>query len=399
MRRLIGAFRDPQTRPRAIIWTLSVLVALVLLVVASLAITSTRWFCNEVCHTVHLDNARQYAASSHSEVSCLACHIPPELDGARFVLEKAEKLSDVWAVLTDSFEMPLNPGSHIALTMPTNQCTQCHNLETRDVSPGDGIRINHLAHEVAELNCAVCHNRVAHPEIYDLELPGNEKHEDFMTMSACFRCHTLTGESPGAYEATGDCAACHTPEFELRPPSHSEAGFYTERGESAGHAELAREEASATAEALAQWEDSAEEFRAKEPKLVSRLIRIPHGELIDVPPVGTINDCETCHVTAEFCVACHGMEIPHPADFVDGHAQTGAADPIACATCHNTSGDPGNDERVCDQCHHDQGDPAQQWFPQHPGVVKEQGAEECFACHQELFCSSCHVRGEPSTPY
>jgi hypothetical protein len=115
--------------------------------------------------------------------------------------------------------------------------------------------------------------------------------------------------------------------------------------------------------------------------------------------VGTINDCETCHVSDVFCNGCHGMEIPHPAGFVDGHAQTGAADPLVCATCHNTSGDPANDERVCDQCHHDQGDPTQQWFPQHPGVVKEQGAGECFGCHQELFCSSCHVRGTPSTPY
>lgn len=399
MLKVVAAFRDPSARPRAIIWTLVTITAVVLVTVASLTITSTRWFCNEVCHTVHYDNARQYFASSHSEVSCLACHIPPNLDGVRFTLEKAEKLVDVWAVLTGDFEMPLNPGSHIALTMPAEQCTQCHNLDNREVSPSSGILIDHAAHEEAELNCAICHNRVAHPEVYDLELPDNEKHEVYMTMTACFRCHTLTAGSPSEYEATGECSACHSPGFELKPPSHFESGFYAQRGDSGGHAELAREEASSTAQAQRQWDEFADEFRAKGPKLISRLIGIPHGHLIDVPPVETVNECETCHVADQFCDACHGMEIPHPAGFVEGHAEAGAANVTACANCHNTTGDAANDERVCSLCHHSMGDPAREWFGQHPQVVKDQGADECFSCHQELYCSSCHVRGTPSTPY
>lgn len=399
LRAFLGAFRDPARRPQALVWTSASLILVVAFTFASLAVTSTAWFCNEVCHEIHYDNKFQYFASSHSKVSCLACHIPAELDGVRFVLEKAEKLTDVYAVIVDDYHLPLNPGSHIALTMPTDQCTQCHNLDNREVTPSSGVRISHLAHENFDLNCAVCHNRVAHPEIFDLELPGNEKHEDFMTMTACFRCHTLTDESPSEYQAPGACGACHPPAFELKPDTHRETGFYTERGESAGHAALARAEASETAQARAEWDEFAPEFRAKEPKIISRLINIPHRELIDVPPAATVNECETCHVPAIFCDGCHGIEIPHPAGFATDHAEQGLADRSVCATCHNKSGDVANDSRVCDQCHHDQGDPTREWFPQHPLVVKSQGAGTCFACHQETYCSSCHIRGTPSTPY
>jgi len=395
----IAAFRDPVRRPRMIIKTLVVVVVLAFVIVGSILGTSTAWFCNEVCHTVHLDNARQYAVSSHAQVSCIACHIPAGLDPIRFTLEKAEKITDVVAVLTDDFPMPLNESSHIALTMPASQCTQCHELANREITPSPGIIMNHDAHDEAELNCSVCHNRVAHPEVFDLELPGNEKHEDFMSMTACFRCHAQGDQRASEYEAPGACDACHPSDFELKPPSHFESGFYTERGESAGHAELAREEATATQEAREEWDSVVQEFRDKQPMIISRLIRIPHGELVDIPPVETVDECETCHVRSEFCDACHGIEIPHPAEFAEGHAEVGLRDKGVCATCHNKSGDPANDDQVCDGCHHDQGDPSLTWFPQHPGVVKNSGAQDCFACHRETFCSSCHVRGEPSTPY
>ena len=51
-------------------------------------------------------------------------------------------------------------------------------------------------------------------------------------MTACFRCHGL---EKGA-AAPGECAECHTPGFNLKPPSHREAGFYPK-----GHAEMAME--------------------------------------------------------------------------------------------------------------------------------------------------------------
>ncbi|MDT8434640.1 MAG: cytochrome c3 family protein [Anaerosomatales bacterium] len=401
MRNPLSGFADPLRRPRYLVWSGVGVIVLLTVMMASLAGTSTRWFCNEVCHVVHYDNARQYEASTHSRISCLACHIPVNLDGLRFTAEKAEKLPDVWHVLSDSFHLPMNEASRIALTMPEGQCTQCHNLATREPTPTDGILIDHAVHSEAEIPCAICHNRVAHPEIFDLTLPGNEKHEDFMTMTACFRCHTLTDSSPGEFTAPGACSACHTPGFELMPGSHREDGFYTEYGDSSGHARMAAAEESTTAAAGEFWAEAGPKIREKRPMLLSRILRIPHGELTDLPPAGVVNECSTCHVMSVFCEGCHGVEMPHPASFTAEHAALGDADPEMCARCHNKTGDAALNDTACDQCHHPAGDPRVAWISEHDEAARatDDIRTDCYRCHEELFCSVCHVRGEKATRY
>jgi hypothetical protein len=395
-----AGFADPARRPRYIIWSGATLIALIAIVVGSLAMTSTAWFCNEVCHVVHYDNAKQYYASTHAKISCLACHIPVNLDGLRFAVEKAEKLPDVWHVLADSFHMPLNKASYIALSMPEGQCTQCHNLATRTLTPSSGIVIDHPVHSEAGVACSVCHNRVAHPEVFDLELEGNEKHEDFMEMTACFRCHTLTDSSPSDFTAPGVCSACHSPGFELVPASHGADDFYTAYGDSSGHARMAAEEASKTVAAEAYWAEVGPELRAKEPMIFSRLLHIPHGEFLDLPPAGVVNECTTCHVTSVFCEGCHGLEMPHPAGFTDEHAALGDADPESCARCHNKTGDAALNATACDQCHHPAGDPRAAWIGQHDEAARATDIKtDCYQCHEEIFCSVCHVRGTKGSRY
>ncbi|MBE0416394.1 MAG: hypothetical protein IBX63_01335 [Coriobacteriia bacterium] len=400
MRNPLAGFADPVRRPRHIMWAGVALIVLITVTVGSLASTSTRWFCNDVCHVVHYDNAKQYFASSHANISCLACHIPANLDGIRFTAEKAEKLPDVWHVLTNSFHMPLNEASYIALSMPEGQCTQCHNLDNRTITPSAGVLIDHTVHADAEIVCSICHNRVAHPEVFDLVLPGNEKHEDFMTMTACFRCHTLAGPSPSEFTAPGACSACHTPGFELVPPSHGAEDFYTEYGDSSGHARMAAAETSKTTAAEEFWAEVESKLREKRPMFLSRLLRIPHGELADLPPAGVVNECSTCHVTTTFCEGCHGLEMPHPAGFTEQHAALGDADAEMCARCHNKTGDAALNATACDQCHHSAGDPSRPWVAEHDEAARATDIlTDCYQCHQELFCSVCHVRGTKASRY
>lgn len=395
-----AGYRDPVRRPRYILWTGVWVVVTITVVIAALLGTSTRWFCNEVCHVVHYDNARQYWASSHSNISCIACHIPPNLDGVRFAAEKAVKLTDVFEVITGTFHMPLNPGSYLALAMPENQCTQCHNLANRPVTPSEGILIDHQIHSAEGIPCTICHNRVAHPEIFDLELPGNEKHEVFMTMTACFRCHTVTGDSVSEFTASGTCSRCHPAGFELVPPSHAEEDFFTPYGESRGHARLATAEETMNAQVMEEWEGLVPELRERRPDVISRAMAIPHGEFLELPPVATVNECATCHVTATFCLGCHGYEMPHPPGFIEQHPQLGDADLEGCAWCHNNTGDPGLNDTACDQCHHPAGDPRQPWLDQHSAAARATNiSDDCYACHQELFCAVCHVRGAPETRF
>lgn len=377
----LSGFKDPAKRPRMIVWTGVAVLMLAAVVIVALGVTSTRWFCAEGCHKVQDDTITAYNRSTHSRVSCMACHMPVNADPITFVLHKAEALGELYLTLTDNFELPLNGESHVALEMKSEQCTQCHNLGKRSVTPASGILIDHDAHAKEGVTCAVCHNRVAHREDFTLKLKDpesgvpNAKHAEFMSMTACFRCHEQTPEG----RAPGACSACHTKDFELKPASHREKGFYPE-----GHADLAQLEQSRTAEVREAASHEATGEAAKEGE---------GGEgVLELASVDTVNECSTCH-SEKFCTDCHGVPMPHPADFKQQHGKLGKRNPKSCSLCH---GDP---KRFCDECHHGTSmnlpydGTVGPWLTQHPAAVRALGASRCFECHEPTFCAHCHVKG------
>ncbi len=384
--------KDPARRPRYIIWAVVAVLGLAAVTVVALGITSTYWFCANGCHKVQDDTIIAYDASSHSEVSCMACHMPTGAGPVTFLLHKMTALGELYLTVTDTYSLPLNAGSHLAMNaeeMGSKQCTQCH-TDTRVITPSPGILIDHVMHEENEVHCTVCHNRVAHPEDFELTLPGNKRHDDFMTMTACFRCHSqkADGVAPGA------CSACHPADFELKPPSHFEPGFYQLGGESSGHARLAlnsreaedrSQEASPPAEEDATPSDSAEEDDATE-----NAEELEEG-VLDIPSVSEVDYCETCHAE-RFCVDCHGLEMPHPPDFQATHGELGRSEPAVCANCH-AQGEAATSASTefCNTCHHPESDPTRTWISQHFEVVRQAGADACFDCHNPTYCAECHV--------
>ncbi len=131
----LAGFKDPVRRPRYIIWALVAVLVVAGVMVPVLGITSTRWFCAEGCHKVQDDTILAYEASTHSEISCMACHMPVNANPVVFLLHKAEALGELYLTVRDDFELPLNAESEVALTMATKQCTQCHNMPNRIVTP------------------------------------------------------------------------------------------------------------------------------------------------------------------------------------------------------------------------------------------------------------------------
>jgi hypothetical protein len=374
-------------RPRFIVWTGTVVLFLAAFVIVALGVTSSRWFCADGCHLVQDDTIIAYSHSSHDKVSCIACHIPVNADPITFLIHKVEAGLGVIPTLAKTYELPLNAESEVALSkvkMPETICTQCHDLAHRKITPSPGIIINHEVHSKAGYQCTVCHNRVAHPENFKLTLPGNEKHADFMKMDACFRCHGL---QPGA-KATGQCSACHPKDFKLKPEYHLQADFYPK-----GHAKLAKAEEEKVAAAEAAEKESAKSQSGSEEKA-------------DVPAAGTVNTCYTCHVKETFCDKCHGMEMPHPAEFKEpksaddpnGHPAVSKAKATApkCEFCHHQS-----KTYFCDNCHHGsyvkwKFDPATPWQQQHAQAVDQNGVAGCLGkCHDTKFCSDCHNKLKP----
>lgn len=356
-------------------WFGAALIGFVVMWAGSLIGTSTEWFCTTPCHIVHDDNTAAYKVSSHSKIACIACHEPVNASPYTFTMMKVHVLPDLPATIFRYFEMPVNERSMVALEMPSEQCTQCHALDTRTVNPSKGLLIDHAVHEESNISCATCHNRVAHPE-EDVEfvLEGNRKHENWLTMDACFRCH---GTQEYA-KAPKECAVCHKDGFDLEPPTHDAKNWFTAFGDSTGHAKAA----------LAEFK-SNEESLADDKKMAK-----PHAEELEgvlLQPANSVNTCYTCHEKS-YCNDCHGTEIPHPADFKKEHAKAGYAAPAKCANCHARTKAEAVGLASCNACHHKASTPGKKWRSEHPTAVRKQGAETCYSCHEERECASCHVK-------
>jgi hypothetical protein len=387
----LRGFTDPVRRPRFIVWTVVAVLMIVTVMIPVLGITSTRWFCAESCHKVQDDTITAYQHSSHSEVSCMACHEPVNADPITFLFKKAEALGELYMTVTNKFELPLNGESEVALTMKSTQCTQCHDETKRTVTPDAGIKINHEVHAKNGIDCTICHNRVAHKEDFTLSLvdpttkKANHKHEDFMEMTACFRCHTQ--DYKGTDKPTGACPACHTPEFQLKPASHLDPGFFPK-----GHGVLgAAEEKRTIAQTGVSWLNGSAASSTAEAATGESGKTETLGQKL--PKVASVNYCSTCH-EKKFCIDCHGgVPMPHPADFKDKHGKLGQQFPKSCSKCH------GAGTTACENCHHGTElgypyDPHKEWRLQHPAAVAAVGAAKCLdKCHNPTYCANCHVTG------
>ena len=383
-------FKDPARRPRYIVWTAVAVVFVVAVMIPVLGVTSTRWFCSEGCHKVQDDTITAYQHSPHSEISCMACHMPVNANPVVFLLHKAEALGELYMTVTNKYELPLNGESEVGLTMKSTQCTQCHDESKREITPAEGLRIDHNVHAEKGVDCTICHNRTAHVEDFELTLVDpstkepNHPHEDFMEMTACFRCHTQ--DYAGTEKPTGECAACHTPGFQLKPPSHLDPEFFPK-----GHGKLGAEEESRTLlVAKTSWLNAETTETATEGEGGEHEGEESLGE--SLPKTESINLCSTCHQKA-FCIDCHGgVPMPHASDFKKKHGELGKKAPQACAKCHGRGGEG------CNSCHHGSEvnhtyDPNIPWRRQHPAAVFAGGAAACFACHNPTYCANCHVNG------
>ncbi len=333
----------------------------------------------------------------HSKISCMACHMPVGANPVIFLLHKAEALGELYMTVTNKFELPLNAESEVALTMKTKQCVQCHALDTRPITPSPGMKIDHAKHEEKEIPCTICHNRIAHNEDFELTLTHpttgepNQKHEDFMSMDACFRCHD---QEPGA--ATG--AVRRLPHGRLRAqarPAICRLNFMprsTARWPRWRLRKLPRPEGVRSDDNDSRGQDGvvqAERGLAEEPL----------GEMLI--PVGAVYYCGTCHkrgvlhqLPRHADAAQQGVRGARRRQGSQGHPVQSKVIPEKCVMCHGV-----NDKtHFCDECHHGtkvdhEFDAKKPWINQHPKAVAKSGVKACTEkCHTPKFCVDCHTR-------
>jgi len=117
---------NPRHRKKMLIFSVSALVFMLLTALGSYRtyhFTESVTFCGEMCHTVMEPEYSTYQRSPHARVGCVDCHIGSGVDW--YVKAKISGLRQVYAVLADSYERPID--TPIANLRPAQDtCEQCH---------------------------------------------------------------------------------------------------------------------------------------------------------------------------------------------------------------------------------------------------------------------------------
>ncbi|HLE57287.1 MAG TPA: cytochrome c3 family protein [Rhodothermia bacterium] len=178
----------------------------------SIQYTSRPGFCT-TCHYME-PFYQSWAESSHSEVTCTACHFPPGIMGT--VHGKLAGLEQVVSYMMSSYTRR-KPWAEI----DDASCLQsgCHATRTlQGKVTFKNVVFDHEGHlgelrRGKELRCTSCHSQVVQGE------------HILVTETACFLCHLKEYDEPvpggpAAPEsaALGDCKTCH--DWESIPPEH-----------------------------------------------------------------------------------------------------------------------------------------------------------------------------------
>ncbi|MDR1776179.1 MAG: hypothetical protein LBS17_07055 [Actinomycetes bacterium] len=328
MKRLLRFYADPVTRPRAIIVTGTAIMCVIMFALVMVFATTSYWFCAEICHSVQDDSISAYKRSTHSQVSCVSCHMPVGANPVVFLLHKVEALGELPPTITGTFEVPLNPASRLAMSeeaFPPETCLQCHRA-VPDVTPSFGLQPNHEIHADHDLRCTFCHNRVAHSESGEWEPQtvnprtgeSSWKHVNYISMAGCFRCH---GQKDGA-PASGECTNCHVSYHDLRPADHKVDSWKTTHSASAIREQL---RVSAVVLYYANRGVDAKVTPARKVRDVALLDKEEKGRRLTeeeketqaqwpLAPMSAVERCTMCHLKVDDCDPCHQVNRIHVDD-------------------------------------------------------------------------------------
>jgi hypothetical protein len=99
--------------------------------------------------------------------------------------------------------------------------------------------------------------------------------------------------------------------------------------------------------------------------------------------MGSLSTCAACHPN-DYCVRCHGIPLPHNADFLKNHPLAAQTQRKDCAVCHK--------QTFCDSCHGLEMPHPVAFTPAHPAIVRKQGSTVCMRCHIVDDCTNCHIK-------
>ncbi|ODA41996.1 NapC/NirT family cytochrome c [Desulfosporosinus sp. BG] len=370
-----------KTKKKFLLIVLFILVGLAALFWGTFQKTSETSYCS----SCHLMKPEFYTlqASSHSQLECVACHVEPGiLTKVKYKLITVEEL---FATLTGNYGIAITSTTPI----PDATCTQCHDMNTRKVTPSGDLIIPHSSHTQAGVSCTECHTGVAHGNIAEKratfvtdygkwdESTGKNFMSDVSSirpnMDVCINCHKVRNEPL-------NCSACHT--TSMTPSSHKAETFIN-----GGHGELASKDIKSC--------DSCHSYMSKEPVAVSKENDGAFQQFLakDNGKSSIISASDYAKANT-FCKDCHQKRPPsHIENFNQTHGGLAEQNKDRCFTCHdnNPRGDSPVTKVTCATCHPSIHNKIP-WQRSHPVPLPEkpQVTEFCYNCHSENTCGKCH---------
>lgn len=268
-------------------------------------------------------------AAVRADVGCGACHTMdpyvaavPESGHPALSCAECHASSGVLGLATDgSRAMSWMSGGEVTpVAYDDAPCVDCHANILEETVEARGIRVRHS--DFADQRCTRCHAGTGHTVEGTFYRVGE--------MDDCMQCHR------SSITQLDTCETCHVPDAD----AERRAGNTTWR---VTHG--------------AGWQQT-------------------HG-------MGDLRTCTACHEPSD-CIDCHGVRVPHSADWLVVHGDSlEAVENDGCATCHET--------QWCVDCHGVEMPHPTGFLPAHGPEADEVGEDACFLCHNPENCNYCHL--------
>jgi len=120
---------------------------------------------------------------------------------------------------------------------------------------------------------------------------------------------------------------------------------------------------------------------------------------VSAGPIRCYNVCHPKEVDA-LCTPCHGVEMPHPREFIARHAQYSYNNPALCVRCHEERGATTARQCGCHPPEDTMHGTYESWFILHRTQARAGDPSTNCLCHYSAFaardiCDFCHLEGSP----
>ncbi|MDH4202817.1 MAG: NapC/NirT family cytochrome c [Phycisphaerae bacterium] len=349
----MNSFKKVKKATRTILGRLSLIKAIFLLVAiavsfsaVAMTVTSQTGFCNS-CHIMN-DYYASWQRSSHSEVSCLSCHLQPGFTG--YIKGKINGLAQAVDCMVGRV------GTKAEATVLDQSCLRsaCHHKQEleNDQLSFNSVKFTHSDHidqiyDGINVTCGTCHNHTHGEEHFSVN------------KEVCYTCHFVRSDKNSSGLVQSECLDCHN-----LPKEIINRGMVT-----IDHQEFLSYNANC--------ENSCHKRQIEHVSRASDTACL-HCHTFGMDSQETSEQLHAYHTDGEKveCFACHG-KVSHGPD-----ETSSVATMINCENCHSNTHAVQQTIFTADQ------------VPEHEQALNEKVLSPMFLTHVE--CTGCHVEREVS---